>query len=382
LSPSEHDGSVELGFPSPRENPDLFGHENAEREFAKSFVSSRMAHAWLLCGRRGIGKATMAYRIARFVLSRGEWIDDRKDHLPGTSLVDQSEELPNNLAVSDDSQVFRRVAAASHADLMTVELGFSDDAKRKPKREIVVADVRRIAPFFSMTPAEGGWRVVIIDGADLMNRNAMNAVLKVLEEPPPKALLLLVCHNPGRLLPTVRSRCRRLNLNPLSQSIMKDLLARFFPDMAPTDTDLLSRLSEGSFGRALTIAEEGGLELFRDLSGLLNSLPDIEIGSLHTFADGLARPGAENSFLTFTELLQNWLSILVRIGATGDVDNLAINDKDAALARSIIDQGNLDRWFQVWEKITFLLARAGNTNLDRKQVVLTALMSIKDAAQR
>src|SRR5271165_3045369 len=174
--------------PEPRANPLLLGHEAAEATLAAALHSGRLHHAWLLTGPAGIGKATLAFRFARRLLAGhgGE-----------------------GLQLDSTHPVFRRVAVGAHADLLTVERAF--DPKRKRQRtEIVVDDVRRIGGFLHLTPAEGGWRVVVVDGADELNRNAANALLKVLEEPPPRALLLLTAAAPGRLPATIRSRTRRL----------------------------------------------------------------------------------------------------------------------------------------------------------------------------
>jgi len=369
MSPAKKEPETDT-VPPPRENPDLFGHETAERELLDAFNSGRMSHAWLICGPRGIGKATLAFRFARFVLSQGAG-GGGNDLFAG----DAGASAPDGLFISPESSIFRRVAAQGHADMITVERGVSDTGQRKPRTEIVVSDVRRIGPFLSMTPAEGGWRVVIIDGADIMNPSAMNAVLKVLEEPPQQSLLLLVCHNPGKLLPTVRSRCRMLNMNPLPPATVETLLGRFAPEIAPADTAALAQLSEGSIGRALTLAEEGGLELYRDLMALLESLPDLDTVRLHEFADRLARAGAENAFRTVTELLQNWLAGVIR-NAAG-----VAGGADSPLYSRLTAQGGLDRWLQVWEKVTHLLARSDRANLDRKQVVLTAVLAIESAAR-
>ena len=181
--------------PDPRENPLLFGHAAAQAQILEAMLGGRMHHAWLITGAPGVGKATLAYRFARRLLAGVQ---------PG-----------RQLAVAATSPVFRRVAAGSHADLLTVEREW-DDKKSRLRGEIVVDDARTISAFLRLTPAEGGWRVVVIDGAEHMNRNAANSVLKMLEEPPPRAVLLLTCAAPGRLLPTIRSRCRRLALAPLA----------------------------------------------------------------------------------------------------------------------------------------------------------------------
>ncbi len=198
--------------PEPRANPILLGHEPAEAMLADAIRGGRVHHAWLITGPEGIGKATLAYRFARRLLKGS------------------SEE---GLAVDPADPVFRRVAAGAHADLHTVQRSINPQTKRL-RSEIGVDDVREAAEFLRLTAAEGGWRVVVFDRADELNRNAANALLKILEEPPARAILLLVCAAPGRVPPTVRSRCRRLRLASLSETTMQVLLARYLPD-APAE---------------------------------------------------------------------------------------------------------------------------------------------------
>ena len=199
------EGAASLA-PPPRANPDLLGREAAESDLRRLFEADRLPHALLLSGPRGIGKATLAFRLARFVLAQGAAANGAPP-----ALFDGGEA---GLAVAPESGPFRRVAAGGHADLLTVERAY-DPRRRRLRADILVDDTREIAGFLRLTPAEGGWRVVVVDGADEMNRNAANALLKILEEPPQRALLLLVAHSPGRLLPTIRSRCRRFAMAPL-----------------------------------------------------------------------------------------------------------------------------------------------------------------------
>ena len=175
----------------PRESETLIGHEAAEAAMYDA-ISGRVPHAWMISGPAGIGKATLAYRFARYVLSGGSGEES------GPGLF--GDELPPSTAalnVSRDDPVFAQIAAGSHADMMVVERGY-DEKRKKMRGEIVVDDVRKIGSFLRLTPSLGGWRVVILDSADEMNRNAANAVLKLLEEPPRQALIILVSHTPGR----------------------------------------------------------------------------------------------------------------------------------------------------------------------------------------
>src|SRR5690606_26173862 len=176
-------------------------------------------------------------------------------------------------------------------------------------------DARRISGFLRQTPGEGGWRVVIVDSADEMNANAANALLKLLEEPPPRSLLLLVSHNPGRLLPTIRSRCRRLTLRPLTMGETAAVTRAQAPDLDPDTVEVLARLSEGSPGVALTLARQGGADLFRAMVELLGTLPTLDGAALHGLVERFAPSGSDPGFDAFTGLLLWWLARLVRVAA-------------------------------------------------------------------
>ncbi len=360
--------------PSPRQNPDLTGHAEAVQTLFHGARSGRLAHAWMICGPRGVGKATLAYRFARYLLANDG------DGAPAGLFGGPSEEDEDPLRVSPDHPVFRRVASGGHADLMAIER--ATDAKTgKRKSEIIVNDVRSIGPFLNLTAAEGGWRVVVIDSADDMNRNAANAVLKVLEEPPNRAILLLVSHNPGRLLPTIRSRCRKLVLSPLQDEQVRGLLGSHVPQLSPEDIGQLARLAEGSIGKAMDLAEAGGLDLYRDILGILDGLPRLDAETLHEFSGRFSRAGSEDDFRTVTELLQWWLAGLITRMAKGGQVFEGESDPERDLYQRMSQTGGLDRWLEVWEKVTRLLARTGPANLDKKQVLLTAFLSLETAAR-
>lgn len=360
------------GPPQPRENPFFLGHDDAVRTLLDAQDSGRMAHAWLIQGPRGIGKATLAYRFARHLLAGGG--NGAGDLFAGGD----TDAPPRDMAMDPDDAVFRRVAARGHADLLTVERRVDD--KGKMRTVISVDDVRQVTAFLRLTAAEGGWRVVIVDCADDMNPNAANALLKVLEEPPARALLMLLSHSPGRLLPTIRSRCRRMVMASLGDDLMARLLAHYRPDLEGDDATALSRLAEGSIGGALALAEAGGLELYRDVHGLLETLPDIDVVRLHALADRVGKIGAEDVFRTVAELLQWWLAGLIRVAA-GDSAHAPTDPKERELMLRLTGRTGLDRWLEVWEKTTRLLARAGGANLERRQVFLNAVLDLEAAAR-
>ena len=341
--------------PPPRANPDLIGHEAAERTLRRLFDAGRLPHALILCGPRGIGKATLAFRLARFVLAGG-----------GDS----------GLAIAPQCGVFRRVASGGHADLLTVERGY-DPRRRRLRGEIVVDDTREVAAFLRLTPAEGGWRVVVIDGADEMNRNAANALLKILEEPPPRTLLLLVAHSLGRLLPTIRSRCRRVPLAPLPSASVHRLLTRYRPDLPEAQADALTALADGSIGRALDLAAAGGVELHASVVELLSRDRGLDPTALHAFADRLARGDADAGYHAVEDLLAQMLARLAIAAAQGR----GASEAESAVMRRLGGRAPAARWAALRGEITESFARAAALNLDRKQTILSAFFAIERAAR-
>jgi len=358
-------------IPEPRANPYLIGHETAEKDYLNAWASGRLAHAWLICGPRGIGKATLAYRMARHALAQGAATDSAADMFGAPP-------PPTSLAMAADDPIFRRVAAQGHGDFRAIERPWSDSKQTKRKTVIPVEEVREIGAFMSMTPAEGGWRAVVIDAADEMNSNAANAVLKVLEEPPRRALLFLVAHNPDRLLPTIRSRCRRLDLRPLTRQQVTALMGRYRPDLKANDVEALAVLADGSIGRALELAEEGGVTLFRDLMTLLGDAPRLNITRLHALCDKAMKGDA---FRTLTGLLSWWLARMVAAGAKNELDTLIeIVPRERDLARKLLAMTTPAVWVDVWDKIGHLTRRSDAVNLDRKRSLMLMLMAVESAA--
>jgi DNA polymerase III subunit delta' len=361
--------SVELppeatsSVPAPRANQDLVGHETAECELRRLVETGRLPHAILLSGPRGIGKATLAFRFARFLLANGD---------SSTKTAGES-----RLAIDPESGVFHRVAGGGHADLLTVERAY-DPRRRRLRGEIVVEDAREITSFFRLTAAEEGWRIVIVDGAEEMNRSAANAVLKILEEPPRRALLLLVSHSPGRLLPTIRSRCRRFPLFPLGRRLVTELLRRYRPELAQHEAEALAALSDGSIGRALDLAEAGGLALYRSVLKILSQTPRLDVVGLHAFADQLARADAEEAYRGAQELLLQLLARLAVLSARRQPGGAEIIGGEDEAMRRLASRADAARWAALREEVERIFASTDQLNLDRKQAMLGVFFAIEE----
>ncbi|MCA1973648.1 MAG: DNA polymerase III subunit delta', partial [Caenispirillum sp.] len=181
-------------------------------------------------------------------------------------------------------------------------------------------------------------------------------------------------HNPARLLPTIRSRCRRLPLTPLRHPQVVDLLARHKPGLAAADRDALAAMGEGSVGVALDLEEQGGLDLYRDLLALLQGLPRLDVGGLHALAEKLAR--GDDGFRIASDLFTWWLGRVIRAKGRGHPDPEVLPG-EAALTRRLAEAGGLEQWVQVWEKITHLFDRTTAVNLDKKQALISAFLAVE-----
>ncbi len=323
----------------PAHNPTLIGHDEALQQAGEAFTSGRMHHAWLITGIEGIGKTTLAYHIAHHVLSGGQ----------------------NALGKIDmNHRVAKLITAEAHPDMLVVRRA-TDEKTGELRNVIVVDDALRIASFLHKTSTHGGWRVVLIDEAHTMNRHGQNAILKILEEPPARVLILITAATPGGLLPTIRSRCRILQLAPLDDKHMKTVLARSGPDLSPDDIERLIRLSGGSIGFALKIIRTETLPLYTELLDLIAAMPKLDIARLHKLADQIARKTDAESFDVIRTLLIDYLRQSVR-------------------TQAIHASGPVNRKLELWDKVRETFAVADAANLDRKLAFINAVSDIRAAS--
>jgi len=330
----------------PRQTLVLYGHGEAECAFLEAYRSGRFAHAWLIRGPKGIGKATLAYRMARFVLAHPD---------PHAVVV----RTATSLAVDGDHPVARRIAAQAQGDLLVLERTINEKTG-KLYQDIRVEDVRRTVGFFGSTPGEGGWRVAIVDSVDELNPSGANALLKVLEEPPKRALLLLISHAAARVLPTIRSRCRVLTLRPLSTAdVARATAAAAEQTLDASGVNAAAEAAEGSVRRALDLLDRDALDLRNRVATLLERLPDIDPRALHALGERLS--GTDPVTLAaFLDAVNGWLS--------------------ARLAASPHDRARLDRVAQAWEKVNTAAREVDEYNLERKPLVFNVFGWLAEAA--
>ncbi len=353
------------GFSAPREVDRLFGHEAALNEFADALRSGRLHHAWLLVGPEGVGKATLAYHLAREVLALGEEPQGAR-----TPIV----------RVGGNDPVFRKVAALSHPNLLLVRRSWNEKSKRY-SQWIGVDEVRRLRSFLGHSAGEAGWRVVIVDRADELNQNAANALLKALEEPPHQTLFFLVATAEGRIPVTIRSRCRTLRVTALGKEDLEVAVrAALERDGHKVDAETLGvalALSEGSVRRALELATGEGIQLYRDLLASLGGLPELDGPRLHRLVERLGGAADSERLDLFLSLLLGLLERLIRATATGE----ELSSEERKLQHRLLARANLPQWVEVWDAIGRAKADAASLNLDRSLLVLEAFYRLQQVAR-
>lgn len=336
----------------PRETLTLIGQPDAECQLMQAYASGKLPHAWLLSGPKGLGKATLAHRFARFLLA------------------ENARKSADSLEVDAANPAVRRVMGGSHADFMVLEA--------EEGGTVTVEEVRALGEFLSRTPAEGRWRVVIVDPADAMNANAANAILKTLEEPPARAVLLLVSHNPGSLLPTIRSRCRVLKLSPHQQA---DFIAivNEHSDAPEDEKRACYHLADGSPGIALFLLEQGALPLYQALLEIfLPPRREPDWVRTHALAGQLAGKNDMPYFEAFQHTLQRLFRQLVKASELGEAGlDEEILDNEHAVLLHMASFKSAAEWLELWSETSRLLHDVRRIHLDRKQAVLTIVAAIQ-----
>lgn len=357
------------GAPHPREVATLIGQDAAEARFLEAYTSDRMHHGWLITGPRGVGKATLAWRIARFLLATPP--DD------GGMFAAPP---PDTLDISPDHPVARRIMALSEPGLFLLRRPWDDKAKRL-KGDITVDEVRKLKGFFALSASDGGRRVVIVDVADEMNTSAANALLKLLEEPPAGAVLLLISHQPSRLLPTIRSRCRELRLGPLEPEALARVMEGLEETPSPEDTLRLNELAAGSAGEALRLTHLGGLSLYAELVAIFGHR-DIDRPRALKLAESAVGKANADRFELILRLVDLFLARLARHGAGFVPAAEAAPGEAACLARLSPHPHAARAWASLQQELSRRAGHGRAVNLDPAALILDMIFRINDTAAR
>ena len=350
------------GAPHPRFAAQVFGQKVAEAAFLDAFNGGRMHHAWLISGPKGVGKATLAWQIARFLLSQD-----------GNSLFGP----PEDLLVDPNSPIMNRMAALAEPRLLLCRRPYDQKAKRL-KTAITIDEVRKLKGFFNLSAADGGWRVAIVDAADELNTAAANGLLKILEEPPEKVVILLIAHQPSKLLPTIRSRCRSLRCEALGEDDVGKVLAQVGHQAEMTPA--LAALSSGSPGQAIRLLADDGVKLYGQIIGLIGTAPGLDRGLALALADKCAARGNERLYALMIELITLALVRLARHGAGMPMVEAAHGE--LALATKLANSAHQARiWANLQQELSAKTDHARAVNLDPGQVILDTFMQIDKAAR-
>ncbi|MGV6872483.1 DNA polymerase III subunit delta' [Pseudochelatococcus sp. B33] len=344
------------GAPHPRVHDALFGLEEAEREFLDAYRSGRLHHAWLIGGPQGIGKATFAYRAARFLLTHTD---------PQAQAVRDARTLAADARSGAAAKVAAEIAALSHPNLVALRRAPATE-KKAASTVIPVDAVRRALALFTSTAGNDGYRICIVDSVEDLNVASANALLKVIEEPPPRALFLLVAHAPGRTLPTIRSRCRRLLLRALPADEVARAVRALPPPLGDVEEGTLQKaaaLSRGSVRAALGLIDTHTIALVERVRAMLERLPEIDPAALHELADAMTGREAEADFAVLLSTVHDWIGELIH-------------------KRAARGPGHLARFVEVWDNIARAARETQVLNLDRRPLVFTLFGDLADAARR
>lgn len=338
----------------PKDNAYLLGCEDAEKMFLDAWKKGTLHQSWLISGKKGIGKATFAYRLARFLLEADE---NKKD-------------IYTSLEIASDTQTFKQISNGSHPDFKLIERGYLKTERQKiikaikdgnymtdeelgelkKSNVITVDDVRTVNEFLSKKSADGRWRVVLIDSADEMNTNSANAVLKILEEPPQKTLMLLVSHNPNRLLPTIRSRCAKLELRPLKDNEVASLLRRYRSNISEEQIKKTVAISGGSIGKAIAYVDGNAVKFYDKIYALATSGQNFKTSDMLKFCDEAT--STEDNYSLFKELILKFLNEQVK----------SLN--------------KIEESADVFDKATKIFLETDSLNLDKRQAVMNIMVSV------
>ncbi|MGV8987116.1 MAG: DNA polymerase III subunit delta' [Cypionkella sp.] len=356
------------GAPHPRETLHLFGHQAAEDTFLSAFNSGRLHHAWLISGPKGVGKATLAWRLARFLLATPE--DD------GGFFASAK---PTTLDIPDSDPVAHRLLALSEPRLFLLRRPYDEKGDRL-RADITVDETRALRNFLGLSAADGGRRVVIVDSADEMNRSAANGILKLLEEPPAKVTFLLVSHQPADLLPTIRSRCRDLRLAPLQPKDLAEALTQAGAAIEPDDREALAQLAGGSVGEAFRLSNLDGLKLYATIVRLFSTVPRMDRPLARMLADAASNRKNPEAFDLTVTLIDAFLARLARASAMRALPPEAARGEADLIERLASFEGAARVWADLAQHLGLRARKGKAVNLDPAALLMDMVLKVDETA--
>jgi len=357
------------GLPHPRETQLLFGHIKAQNNFSEATKNNKIHHAWLLTGPKGIGKATLAWKMARYLLSLPL---NQPTHLQKPSFIEFNPQ--------SDDPLFKRILALSEPRLQIVRNSW-DPKTEKFRQSISVDDVRKIKRFFNLSSTDKGQRVVIIDSADDLQNASANALLKILEEPPAKTTILMISHKPNTLLSTIKSRCRKLNLQSLSNGDLKKALSQ----ATQTEDGIINQispLSEGSVRNAATLLNNDGIKIYSKICEIFSVAPNLNRLDVMTIMSELTKKDSDTYYETLISMLSIFIRRLVLNGATGVPKNEIVQNEFNVLTKLSPNLLEAKLWSTESPMIFKSALLSKNVNLDRSSIILDMFLKFNKIAAK
>ena len=358
-----------VGVPHPKLAKKLIGHNIQKLYFLNSFISKRLPQCWLLAGDKGVGKATFAWLIAKFLLTKNQEPDDIKIDLNGSNI--------DSILAPQDGGTLTRIESGSEQRIYVLKKGYSE-TRRAFFKNISMDDIRNLQSYCSLSIADGGWRVIIIDTADDLNTNSCNALLKLLEEPPKNTLFLLISHQPNLLLPTLQSRCQKLLFAALAQNDFKAVLTTIGCEIAPAEEVSLSILSNGSAGVACRLINSNCLNLYRDILNLASSLPNLNTKKAMQLSQNYFAKAKANEFESFIEMMQQFFSRLCKTGAMQRPISPSVTNEEAKIMTNLCPSlSSAHLWSEAAEITLAKLHKGYLLNIDVESLIIDTFIYLE-----
>ena len=357
------------GCPHPRKTLNIFGHKEAQSSILNAIKINKIHHAWLLCGPKGIGKATLAWKIARSLLIS-----------KSTSINDNDTEFSNKLEIPENNPIYKRTLALTEPKLHLLRKNWNLKTE-KFSQNITIDDIRSLKKFFSLSSTDKGRRVVIIDSADDLQTASANALLKILEEPPVNTTILIISHNPSMLLPTIKSRCRLLKLKPLNSDDLQCGIHQALELESGID-DCILELAHGSVGNAIHLLNNNGLEIYKSLCTLFSTKSGLDRVKAIELASKATNKNSRQYFDILISMIVIFTNRLALFGAGAPPQNEAIENEFQVLQHLAPNLGSARIWCEHLQAILNSAVKANKLNIEPSSVILDLLLKLDQIAQK